>query len=60
MNTKTTFTIIICCSITFLCGIYAGGKMTEKEYLKRALELPEKDYFSNRDIEHILFNEPQE
>ena len=51
--------VILLAFAVFILGIWAGNYLTQKQYLKRALELPEKDCFSNRDIEHILFNEPQ-
>ncbi len=42
----------------FLTGIYVGIETTKNQYLNRAAHLSEKDFFTNRDIEHILFNEP--
>jgi beta-lactamase regulating signal transducer with metallopeptidase domain len=44
----------------FALGLYFGILATQKEYERRALELKEKDCFSNRDIEHILYNLPTE
>lgn len=53
--------IVVIVVTAFLIGFYSGQHHERKETLKRkrALEIPEKDVFTNRDIEHILFNEPQ-
>lgn len=56
---KTAITLCFLCVALFITGIWIGGELTKSEYLRRAKEIPEKDYFTNRDIEHILFNEPQ-
>ena len=42
----------------FLIGINLGSYLTHREYVKRSLEIPEKDVFTNQDIEHILYNTP--
>ena len=52
---KSTLLLIVA---IFFAGLMAGSYLTKKQYVKRSLELPEKDCFSNQDIEHILFNEP--
>lgn len=59
---KNTTQIILVLSIifTFMLGIIVGIVVTQNEYEIRALELPEKECYSIRDIEHILFNESQE
>jgi len=52
-----TFLLIL---TAFIVGMLSGRKLTEKEYLRRALELPDDiECFTNQDIEHILFNEPK-
>jgi hypothetical protein len=52
--------LVLCIIGSFGLGLYFGILAAQEEYERRALELPEKDCFTNRDIEHILFNEPQE
>lgn len=52
---KSTILLIVA---IFFAGLITGNYLTKKQYVKRSLELTEKDCFSNRDIEHILFNEP--
>jgi len=46
------------CVFAFLIGKSAGIEQTKTEYQNRSLHLKEKDYFTNRDIEHILYNTP--
>lgn len=52
MNKRTVCMLII----AFLIGINVGSWRKEKQYFKRASEIPEKDVFTNQDIEHILYN----
>ena len=52
---KSTVLIIF---ITLVVGINVGSYLTHRAYIKRALEIPEKDTFTNQDIEHILYNTP--
>jgi hypothetical protein len=60
MKNKEQIILVLSLIGCFMLGLYFGILATQKEYERRALELKEKDCFSNRDIEHILFNEPQE
>ena len=54
MDNKT----IVIIFLMFLIGYNLGVYFTKKEYNKRASEIPEKDVFTNQDIEHILYNTP--
>jgi uncharacterized protein YneF (UPF0154 family) len=51
-------TIILTLILGVLIGINVGAYVMQKQYIKRALEIPEKDEFTNQDIEHILYNTP--
>ena len=51
-------TIILTLIAGFLIGINVGAYIVHKLYIKRSLEIPEKDVFTNQDIEHILYNTP--
>jgi hypothetical protein len=51
-------TIVLTLIAGFFIGINVGAWLTHKQYVKRALEIPEKDVFTNQDIEHILYNTP--
>lgn len=51
-------TIILTLIAGFFIGINVGAYIVRKQYVKRALEIPEKDTFTNQDIEHILYNTP--
>lgn len=50
--------IILMLIAGFLIGINIGAYIVHEIYIKRALEIPEKDTFTNQDIEHILYNTP--
>jgi len=51
--------LVVClCFPAFLIGKSQGIAQTKTEYIQRSKNIPEKDVFTNRDIEHILFNEP--
>ena len=54
MNKKTVLALFV----VFIIGINVGSWVTQKAYLNRASEIPEKDVFTNQDIEHILYNTP--
>tara|TARA_R110000868_G_scaffold280353_2_gene540478 strand:+ start:1026 stop:1217 length:192 start_codon:yes stop_codon:yes gene_type:complete len=60
MVTKHSFikTIVLTLIAGFFIGINLGAYIVRKQYVKRALEIPEKDVFTNQDIEHILYNTP--
>jgi lipopolysaccharide export system protein LptC len=49
-------TIVLTLIAGFFIGINLGAWLKQKQYVKRALEIPEKDTFTNQDIEHILYN----
>jgi hypothetical protein len=54
-----TIRMILAIALVASGGFLIGQGTTEKEYKRRALELPDDvECFSNRDIEHILYNEP--
>ena len=53
---KTKISLCALCLLLFIVGIFLGRQLTKSEYLRRAKEIPEKDIFTNQDIEHILFN----
>lgn len=52
--------LVLCIIFTFMLGIYIGITVTQNEYEKRALEVKDKDCYSIRDIEYILFKGSQE
>lgn len=61
MKNKDQILLILSIIITFMLGIYVGITVTQKEYEHRALELADDiECFTNRDIEHILYNTPAE
>jgi len=53
LTIMTILTIVL-----FVVGIYIGASMQRNSFLERSKHLAEKEFFTNRDIEHILFNEP--
>lgn len=57
---KNAIILIFCFLTVFTLAFKLGEDTRQNEIERRALELPEKDDFSNIDIEHILFNLPQE
>jgi len=54
MNKKTIIVLII----VLVFGINLGAWIKQQCFISRALEIPEKDTFTNQDIEHILYNTP--
>jgi len=57
MKSKTiiTYSILL---VLFSFSYWLGHHNCENQFIERSLNLEEKQYFTNRDIEHILFNEP--
>lgn len=60
MKNKEQIITVLCFIGCFALGLYFGILATQKEYERRALELPKKECYTNKDLEHILFNEIQE
>lgn len=58
MKVYQQITLLVILSVMF--GVCAGITITQQVYENRANEIPEKECYSIRDIEHILFNESQE
>jgi hypothetical protein len=54
------FIVMACVMLIFIIAFKLGQDNRQDEMERRSLELAEKDCFSNQDIEHILFNLPQE
>ena len=55
-TTKQKFGLAI--TLVYLLGIFSGEQIQKREFIKRSLDIEEKDSFGNQDIEHILFNTP--
>lgn len=58
MKNITQIILVLCIIGSFGLGLYFGILATQDEYKRRSLEIPEKDCFNNRDVEHILYNTP--
>jgi len=50
--------VVSLCFLAFLIGKSQGINQTKTEYIQRSKNIPEKDVFTNRDIEHVLYNTP--
>jgi hypothetical protein len=61
MKNKEQIIFVLSILGCFGLGLYFGILLTQKEYEDRASELADDvECFSNKDIEHILFNKPAE
>ena len=50
--------LLFICFLIFLGGIFVGQKAKQQEIKNRAKQI-NKEFYTNQDIELIIFNEPQ-